>query len=1031
MESAPQNRPALPTGTDWSNTIHLLLGLVIVFGMIGYLLRASYIDALDAAKVTSSNLASTLETRLDATLRRTDAILSGLVHDLQAEELTQAKAVRHAARIDSHLDDRTQHFPELAGLRIFDANGQLLYTNARHALMDRPHVDDREFFTRLRDDPKLRRVFSKTFKVRSTNTHSIGVAYPLRSGDGRFLGIALALINLDYFQHYLSTLEIGKQGTFSIRRIDDFTLVLRQPNIEEELNQSLPVDNPTRQAVSNGQQKATVEFMAQTDGVKRIFSLQTLQEYPYYVTVAIGHDDALTAWNIRARLTLGSLLVLLILLAYQQLRVRRSEQSLRQSIAALTLSEQFAKTTIDAVPEHICVLDRNGKILAVNRAWRHFCDNNEHPVASGNYGIGAHYLDVYGFACPQNATQMAAGLDQVLAGASDTFELEYACDKPTEKRAFMAHISRFHGNSGNILISHANITARKQAEGELQLFASLFNSSNEAIVITDADNRIITTNPAFTNLTGYTQDEVAGQDPRILSAGKTPPELYAEMWQDINRDGHWQGELWDRRKSGEPYPKWLSIAVVRDRAGKIINYIGSFIDITERKASEEKIRYLAYHDALTDLPNRFSLNERLVQALGFSRRNQQLLALLLIDLDRFKVINDTLGHAVGDELLVLVAKRLRSAVRDSDIVARLGGDEFVIVLPCIDSPDDAAAVASKILSLIAAPYVVANRELRTAPSIGISIYPHDSSDPLELLKNADVAMYHAKEMGRGNYQFYKDELQSAAVKRLSIEDDLRKALVHRQFVLHYQPQLDLRSGRLVGVEALIRWQHPERGMIPPLDFIPIAEETGLILPIGEWVMEQACKQLALWRKRGIKHIKVSVNLTASQFLSEHLADRIHALLLQYDVDPGLLDLEVTESMSMANPHQSIATMKEISRRGISLSIDDFGTGYSSLAYLKLFPISTLKIDRSFVKDIETDSNDADICDVTVLLAHKLGLDVVAEGVETEAQLKFLLSIGCEKIQGYLISKPLPADEAEAFILNNDTPMAGLGTIDLW
>lgn len=575
-----------------------------------------------------------------------------------------------------------------------------------------------------------------------------------------------------------------------------------------------------------------------------------------------------------------------------------------------------------------------------------------------------------------------------------------------------------------------DISERKRTEAHLQLMAMVFSNSNEAIIVTDASNHIIATNPAFTSLTGYQPDDVIGKNPRVLSAGKTPTEVFSDMWTSLHREGAWQGELWDRKKNGEAYPKWLSISLVRDEHGQIRNHIGSFIDISELKATQERIRHLAHHDTLTNLANRFSLHEKLAQALAFCKRNRMQLALMLIDLDRFKTINDTLGHQAGDELLVQVAKRLSHAVRESDIVARLGGDEFVIALPGIGSPADAAHLADDITREISAPYLIKGQELRTSPSIGICVYPGDGTEIGDLLKNADVAMYHAKANGRGNYQFFTEDMNIATTERMRLESDLRLAITRHEFLLHYQPQLDLRSGTIVGVEALIRWQHPTRGLVSPGDFIPIAEESGMIAAIGDWVLEEACRQLKVWQTRGITHLRMSINLSAGQFLDKTLPARIHELLAGNGLSADRLDLEVTESMSMASPDESISVMKTLSSSGLTLSIDDFGTGYSSLAYLKLLPIHTLKIDRSFVKDIESDPNDADICDVTVLLAHKLGLEVVAEGVETEAQLKFLLSIGCEKIQGYLISKPLAADQAEMFIRNNP-PKKGLGTIDLW
>lgn len=580
-----------------------------------------------------------------------------------------------------------------------------------------------------------------------------------------------------------------------------------------------------------------------------------------------------------------------------------------------------------------------------------------------------------------------------------------------------------------ILVYVTDITDRKHAEADLRIAAAAFDSQ-EGMVITDADNVILRVNQAFTELTGYAAEEVVGKKPNIFRSDRHDDAFYRSMWESIIATGRWQGEIWDRRKNGEVYPKWLTVSAVRDAAGIVTHYIGTQFDITDRKQAEERIQSLAFHDQLTGLANRHSLNEQLAQAVRLAARNGHSFALMLLDLDNFKAVNDSLGHHVGDQLLVAVAKRLVAAVRHSDLVTRLGGDEFVILLPDITSPSDVAHVAEKILTTIPAPYRIDSHMLRTSPSIGICLYPDDATESLELLQRADTAMYHAKANGRNQYQFFKEEYQLAAIRRLALEAELHQAIAEQQFLLHYQPQIDLRNGRPVGVEALIRWQHPERGLVSPVYFIPIAEETGLILQIGDWVLEEACRQLAVWQDRGIDQICVSVNLTASQFLDRSLPARIQGLLSQYNVPAERLKLEVTESMSMASPEQTISSMKELTACGLSLSIDDFGTGYSSLAYLKLLPLSELKIDRSFVKDIETDQNDADICDVTVLLAHKLGLNVVAEGVETEAQLTYLLSIGCEKVQGYFFSRPLPAEEAESYIRNNPG-IARLGTIDLW
>ena len=575
----------------------------------------------------------------------------------------------------------------------------------------------------------------------------------------------------------------------------------------------------------------------------------------------------------------------------------------------------------------------------------------------------------------------------------------------------------------------AMVVQRNQAEQDLRIAAAAF-AAQEAIIITDAAVRIVRVTQAFSRQTGYAPGDVIGQRPSMFQSGRHDRAFYQQMWETLLREGFWSGEIWDRRHDAEVFPQWLTITAVRDTAGQTTHYVGNFLDITEQKHAEARIQRLAYHDALTGLPNRFSLHERMEQVVALARRDRRCFALMLIDLDHFKQVNDTLGHHVGDQLLIQVANRLLDSVRDSDIVARLGGDEFVVVLNTLETPDAVTRLADKIVTTLSAPFQIAGNLLGTSPSIGICLFPDDAETLDDLIRHADVAMYQAKAQGRGRYLHFTPQMQVAVNSRVVIEQELRAALTAGAFVLHYQPQLDLRSGRLCGVEALIRWQHPQRGLVLPADFISIAEETGLIDQIGDWVITAACRQLHQWRNDGLTDLSMSINLSAGQFADASLPLRLRETAAALDIPAAAIILEVTESMAMATPDESIVVLRALRQEGFMLSIDDFGTGYSSLAYLKLFPFNTLKIDRSFVRDIETDLDDASICDVTVLLAHKLGHDTVAEGVETAGQLKYLLAIGCEKIQGFLISKPLPADAATVFL--RDYPgIECNGTVDLW
>lgn len=567
----------------------------------------------------------------------------------------------------------------------------------------------------------------------------------------------------------------------------------------------------------------------------------------------------------------------------------------------------------------------------------------------------------------------------------------------------------------NIADAHNKLEMSKRSAESiaeaLQIYANAFENSGEAILITDKENRIINVNRAFTRQTGYELSDVVGRNPRILSGGRTSKETYREMWRALENESFWQGELWDKKKSGEIYPKWAAISAIRNECGQMLFHIASFSDISDRKAAEARIEHLAHYDMLTGLLNRFSLESRMEQAVLAAKRDHQQLAVLFIDLDRFKYINDSMGHHVGDQLLIQVANRLKNCIRESDIVARIGGDEFVIVLTGLREMIHVPTLARHIIDQLSLPYSVNDSVFESSPSIGISIYPDDGEDIEELLKNSDIAMYHAKDQGRKNFQFFTESLLVASEERLDFEHQLRSALELDQFELYYQAQVATQGGRICGMEALIRWNHPTRGFIGPDRFIPIAEEIDVIYPLGAWVIDRACRQLALWKQVTNNPPQISVNLSARQLHSDTLIRTVHAAIEKHQLMPGELELEITETAAMSDPELAIKQLNRLSELGVSLAIDDFGTGYSSLAYLKKLPIHTLKLDRTFVGDIENDRNDAEICMATIALAHNLGLKVVAEGVETRRQRDFLAEHRCDYLQGYLFSRPLPPQEA--------------------
>ena len=544
---------------------------------------------------------------------------------------------------------------------------------------------------------------------------------------------------------------------------------------------------------------------------------------------------------------------------------------------------------------------------------------------------------------------------------------------------------------------------------QLHLLEKVFECNPVAIMIADRHNRILAVNRSFSRLTGYSAEDAIGQTPTMLKSGRHGPEFYRAMWESLLKQGEWSGEIWDRRKDGSHYPKWMNINVVRDGPnGPITHYLASFNDLSASKVAEERISLLAYHDPLTGLPNRLLLTDRLAHALASAKRRQGHVAVLYIDLDRFKNVNDSLGHAVGDKLLWEIAHRLNTCVREEDTVSRLGGDEFVIVLESLQDQEDAVSIANKVHKAFERPILVDNRMLHASASIGIAVYPNDGESAEILLQNADTAMYQAKAQGRNNFQFFAPFMNTHVRERLDLENTLREALERDEFELYYQPIVDLHSGEIVCAEALIRWRHPEQGLIPPDKFIPIAEETGFIVRIGDWVIDQACRVLSEWHAQGVQPPRLSVNVSPRQFRQPGLADRIRHILDTHGVDARQIDLEVTESALMDHPELAARILRELKAMGLGIVIDDFGTGYSSLAYLKTFPIDKLKIDRSFVQDMLTDNSDREITLAVIALSHNLGLKVVAEGVEYPEQLEFLKKHRCDGVQGFFYSQPKPA-----------------------
>ncbi|MHB0999271.1 MAG: putative bifunctional diguanylate cyclase/phosphodiesterase [Armatimonadota bacterium] len=696
-------------------------------------------------------------------------------------------------------------------------------------------------------------------------------------------------------------------------------------------------------------------------------------------------------------------IIITLLLCLLAMAVAVMLHNAQESHTAMASSEARYRSLIEGSPDCIIAFDRESRCLAINE--RSFM-----TFGRGKAGvIGLRFSDLW----PDDLRQSVDyAIEQVLCGTRFSLEA-YLVDPDgtrSEWRLALYPIPGQDDKGWHFVAICTDVTELKRAEADLRVQASAIDAASNQILITDPVGRIEFVNPAFEHETGYRREEVIGQTPRLLKSGKHTQQFYEEMWNTILAGETWHGEITNRRKDGGFCIDDVRITPVKNERKVIKHFVAIKSNITDNKLYEKRLDYLAHHDSLTGLPNRVLFTDRLTLSLAQSEHRQQMLALMFLDLDRFKLVNDTMGHSMGDALLKTIAARLPVVLRNADTVARMGGDEFIIILPEVASIDNVSMVAQRVLDSLSEPLSLEGQEFLVTASIGISLYPVDGVDAETLLKNAYNAMYKAKEYGGNTYYYYEEAINTATVQQMKLQNSLRKAVEREEFVLHYQPVTDIETGTILGAEALVRWHHPELGLLSPSQFIALAEKTDLIVPITEWVLHTACAQNMSWQDEGFFPMAIAVNISARIFERENLSRLVRKVLEETGLDPHRLVLELTESILMQDSNATAAVLGELRFLGVRIAIDDFGTGYSSLSYLKRLPIDSLKIDRSFIKDITVDLDDAAIAGAIIAMAHSLRLKVIAEGVETTDQLEFLRSLKCDEMQGYLSSKPVPSDE---------------------
>lgn len=977
-----------------------LIFIAIVANLVFTLSQARE-RVLESQYVTLKKLVQVLEQQ---TVDSLNAVEIALQSSSRAIQLTPRQSPGRDEAVHNILVSSIRNLPFVRAIWVLDAAGNMIHDTER--LPGKYNLADRDYF-KIHRANAVQGLYIDPPLLSKHGVWFIGVSLRITNPDGSFGGVIAAAFEPKHFRRFYESIKQGNDGIVSLVGTDG-TLMLRVPEIAGAEGKRL---HPLPKFIEMLPQSSAGNYRSASsvDKIDRIYFYRRVGGRPLVVVVGVGEQEVLEPWRNAAKAYTAVSIAFLALVAWlgylglSELR-RRTELhwALTESESALASAQRIARIG----SWEIDLLTRQGRWSDEMFA---LLDMKKTPAAPplSDFLAALHAEDRPAI---ENAVRSRAAWSGTLRTNPDRGPVRYLYSSGEVQR-------NAQGDTVAITGTLQDVTERHVADEKLRVAARVFDHMQDAIVVLNTDRRIAAVNDAFERITGYREEEVLDQHPRLLRSERHDDVFYKAMWNALEAAGEWRGEIWGKKKSGVTYPQWMTISSMRDTQGRCTGYLAVLTDISEIKEATVQLAFLANHDPLTRLPNRRLLNDRLQQAIDTSQPERPSVAVLILNIDRLQRVNDSMGHGAGDKVISETASRLLTRVPHGDTLARPGSDEFVVVLTRFDDINDVITFSHQLLDVVTTPLRIHDQPISVTASMGIALYPQDGATAGELLKNADVALSHSKQQGPGTMRFFKSAMNAQALHWISLENALRGALQRGELVLYYQPQVCMADGSLCGVEALLRWRHPEFGMVMPADFIPLAEDIGLIVPIGEWVIHQACMQAKAWLDMGLAPLSVAVNVSGHQLAAGALVQTVEKALAQAGLPAAYLEIELTESVLMRDAETAMQQIDALRKLGVRVSLDDFGTGYSSLGYLSRFTLDKLKIDQCFVRNITTDTRSAAIARATIALAHGLGITVIAEGVETDDQLDYLRSAGCDEIQGYLIGHPLPANQLLELQLN--------------